>query len=406
MQAAASRFLGRIWAGSTSHNSAKSLTPNPNHASPSSPAGIRRSPSKQSMASTLNSIESSSDTSTAPTELSAEPQKRTKSTASQNRDRDLHSQIEDLLMALSDLQRQQADLSRELQQEREERKEDREVAKSILEEVDTENLPSELAAKAERFTSNDPKRASVPQTKHQLRDDLNRWREMHEVEMSRSLDLARRVEEGEQENSSLKEQLREARGRIQDAYRDRQRLERTVLELRSNKAPTSESSDPLQSPLSDSGDGHAPSGLRELKLAGTNSPKGDTAQKTTYNKRSSSLGLQGVLSTENNRPASDEALLLELVNAKTAEAVAKQELEEVKRKLDSLRKMVGPPRSPSRTGKSENCSSWLGRSPSSAGISKAATEPVKATNSASSGGGFFSGWGRRASPGNEPCTES
>lgn len=408
MQAAASRFLGRLWAGSNSHNSAKSLNPNPNHASQPSPAGVRRSASKQSMASTLNSVESTSDASTAATELSSDPQKRAKSTASQNRDRDLHTQIEDLLMALSDLQRQQADLSRELQHEREEREEDHELTKSILKEVDNEKLPSELVAKADaRFTATDPKRTSIPQTKHQLRDDLTRWKEMHEVETSRSLDLARRVEENEQENSSLKEQLREARGRIQDGYRDRQRLERTVLDLRSIKTPSSESpTDTQQSPSSDSGDGYASSGLRQLKLVRSNSQKGSAPQKSTFTKRSSSLGLQSVLSTENNKPASDETLLLELVNAKTAEAVAKQELEEVKAKLDSLRRMVGPQRSPSRAGKSENRTSWLSRSPSSAGISKTATEPVRPTNPANSGGGFFSGWGRRPSPGQETCAET
>ncbi|RMJ26938.1 gtpase activating protein [Aspergillus sp. HF37] len=410
MQAAASRFLGRLWAGSNSHNSAKSLNPNPNYASQSSPAGVRRSASKQSMASTLNSVESASDASTAATELSLDPQKRAKSTASQNRDRDQNTQIEDLLMALSDLQRQQADLSRELQQEREEREEDHELSKSILKEVDTEKLSSELVAKADaRFSANDPKRTSIPQTKHQLRDDLSRWKEMHEVETSRSLDLARRVEENEQENSSLKEQLREARGRIQDGYRDRQRLERTVLDLRTIKTPSSESpTDTLQSPSSDSGDGYASSGLRQLKLVRTNSQKGSSApQKTTFTKRSSSLGLQSVLSTENNKPASDETLLLELVNAKTAEAVARQELDEVKAKLDSLRRMVGPQRSPSRAGKSsENRSSWLSRSPSTAGISKTATEPVKPTNPANTGGGFFSGWGRWPSPGQEACAET
>lgn len=403
MQASASRFLGRLWAGSNSHNS-KSLNPNTSHTSMSNNSGIRRSASKQSMASTLNSVESASDASTAPTELSSDPQKpRAKSTMSQNRDRDLHTQIEDLLMALSDLQRQQADLSRELQQEREEREEDHQVAKGMLnhiKEIDSEidsEKPDGLLAKAdERFAGDDPKRSSTLQTKHQLRQDLARWKEMHEVESSRCLDLSRRIEEREQESSSLREQLREARGRIHDGYRDKQRLERTVLDLRSIKTPSSESpTDTVQSPSSDAGDAFSPSGLRELRLVRSNSQKSVASQKNTFNKRSSSLGLQAVLSTEHNKPASDEALLLELVNAKTAEAVAKQELEEVKAKLDSLRRMISGPRTPSQTGKAER-SSWLGRSPS---LTKTATEPVKPTQPATSGG--FFGWGRRASPGNE-----
>ncbi|KAL4892779.1 rab-GTPase-TBC domain-containing protein [Aspergillus ambiguus] len=393
MQAAASRFLGRFWAGSSSHNSIK-LNP----AAPT--AGIRRSASKQSMTSTLNSVESTSDASTAPTELSTpEAQKsRVKSTMSTHKDRDLHTQIEDLLMALSDLQRQHAELTRSLQREREEREEDQSLAQSLMAYLrTTDDAPSDLVAKAEaRFAPVDadaPKRVSIDQTKHQLRDDLHHWKEMHAVESSRCLDLTRRIDDHEQENSSLREQLREARGRIQEGYRDRQRLERTVRELRAMKTPTADSPTHPSSPTSaDPGDGAgvAANGLRQLKLVRTGS------QRSTYNKRSSSLGLQSVLATENNKPAAEEALLLELVNAKTAEAVAKQELEEVKAKLEGLRRLVGgggsSPRGLARSGTTiEPPTSSLSRSAST----RTATEPV--------GGGFFSGWGRRAvSATNEP----
>ncbi|KAF7114560.1 hypothetical protein CNMCM5793_009205 [Aspergillus hiratsukae] len=387
MQAAASRFLGRFWAGSSSPT--KSFNLNPNNGSMSARASVRRTPSKQSMTSTLNSIESTSDASTAPTELSAEPPKqRAKSAMSHNKDRDLHSQIEDLLMALSDLQRQHADLTRELQQEREEREEDQELAKSMLnyiKEMEADDPPAGLISKAEeRFVEASTKRDSIPQTKQQLREDLNRWKEMHEVEAGRCLDLTRRIDEHEQENSSLRDQLREARSRIQDGYRDRQRLERTIRELRTIKTSTPDSPpETFGSPISDSGESRSPSGLRELKLGRSNSQKS-----TTFNKRSSSLGLQAVLATENHKPAPEETLLLELVNAKTAEAVAKQELEEVKAKLDSFRKMVGGHGSLTR---SDSRSSIIARSPN---IAKSATEPV-------SSGGFFSGWGRRAVSSND-----
>ncbi|KAL2858479.1 rab-GTPase-TBC domain-containing protein [Aspergillus pseudoustus] len=386
MQATASRFLGRFWAGSGPHCSVKSINLNPNQAS--SPNNLRRSTSKQSMASTLNSVESASDASTAPTELSVETRKlRTKSTISQNKDRDLHSQIEDLLMALSDLQRQHADLTRELQQEREEREEDQALARSMLEyirESSGDSAPAELLSKAqERFATTDSsKHISIDETKHQLRDDVDRWKNMYSVEASRSLDLSRRIDEHEQENSSLREQLREARGRIQDGYRDRQRLERTVRELRAIKTPTPDTS-PESSPTSDNAEKMSPGGLRELKLARSASQK---SQKTTFNKRSSSLGLQSVLATQDNRPPAEEALLLELVNAKTGEAVAKQELEEVKAKLDSLRKLVGGQQRGLPTSK-DNRTSLLG-APTVPGVSKSPTDPPPAT------GGFFSGWGR------------
>ncbi|KAL4798335.1 rab-GTPase-TBC domain-containing protein [Aspergillus venezuelensis] len=411
MQAAASRFLGRFWAGSGPHSSVKSINLNPKDANNTS-NNLRRSTSKQSMASTLNSVESASDASTAPTELSVEAQKARKSAASQNKDRDLHSQIEDLLMALSDLQRQQADLSRELQQEREEREEDQTLARSMLEFIKEHNpdAPADLISKAEeKFANPDPdsdasKRTYLDQTqtKHQLRDDLDRWKNMYSVESSRCLDLTRRIDEHEQESNQLREQLREARGRIQDGYRDRQRLERTVRDLRALKTPSVKAPSPVTtpeqygSPTSDS-ESSARGGLRELKLGRSASTKSN-APSTTFNKRSSSLGLQSVLATENHKPPGEEALLLELVNAKTAEAVAKQELEEVKAKLDSLRKMVGGSgrglSGLSRTSTTENRNSLLGGSPPA--LAKTTTDlptPAATTATSSGGGGFFS-WGR------------
>lgn len=404
MQAAASRFLGRLWAGSSSHNSVKSLNPN---TSPSRPAStIRRSTSKQSLTSTLNSVESASDASTAPTELSAtvnSDQKSRKSNMSaHHKDRDLHTQIEDLLMALSDLQRQQADLTRELQQEREEREEEQSLVKDMLKHIQeqpVESQPQELIAKAQaRFATSEPKEGSISQTKQQLYDDMTRWKEMHELEASRGLDLTRRMDDFEKENASLKEQLREARSRIQDGYRDRQRLERLNKELRALKMPESTPPPEAASASADSESASPTGGLRELRLVRTNSHK-----TPTFNKRSSSLGLQTVLATENNKPAAEDSLLLELVNAKTAEAVAKQELEEVKGKLDALRKMISKTHS-QQGANFENRHSFLGYSPSQASISQSATEPVRtpgtSSNVGAGGGGFFSGWGRRAPPAN------
>ena len=343
----------------------------------------------------------------------------------QHKDRDLHTQIEDLLMALSDLQRQHADLSRDLQLEREEREEEQELAKSLLNQVKA-NSPSddssELVAKAEeRFGSTDEasKRESADQTKDQLHDDLKRYKEMHQVESSRSLGLTRRLDEQEQESASLREEVREARGRIQDGYRDRQRLERMVRELRSIKTPASEppKTPPDQTAISPTSDNSKDSstpknGLRELKLVRSNSQK-TTRSPSSYNKRSSHIGLKTALSNETNTPAptpttasaaGEESLLLELVNAKTAEAVAKQELEEFKVKFESLRKMISgsqqqqqQQQQPRTSGESRNSS--LSLSPASAGITKTSTDPVNS-------GGFWSGWGRRAVSGSTTANEA
>ena len=351
------------------------------------------------------------------------------------KDRDLHSQIEDLLMALSDLQRQQADLGQDLQLEREEREEDQGLARSLLNHIksqasDSDSGATELIIKAEeRFTSPSEDDVasstdSTDQTKHQLQEDLKRYKEMYQAETSRSQGLTRRLEEQERENSSLQEQIRESRGRIQDGYRDRQRLERMVRELRSikttDKPPKTPPEQTAWSPLSErsGGDGSTPTnGLRELKLVRSNSsntvpksPSANATPRSTSNKRSSGLGLKNLITSEEDATtAPEENLLVELVNAKTAEAVAKQELEEIKGKFDSLRRMLSnntnqqqqQQQQQNKRSSIESINSLLNISPTSTGISKTATEPSSATST----GGFWSGWGRRAvsaSSTNEP----
>lgn len=424
MQATASRFLGRLWAGSTSQVSTKSsgLSPGSSSGSPRPESVIRRSPSKQSMASTLNSLESTSDASTAPTEVSSgsssavDVKLQRKSTAPQNKDRDLHGQIEDLLMALGDLQREQATLARDLQQEREEREEDREISRSMLafikeqaEQPACESVADLIVKADERFsTAPEPRRISVIQTKHQLREDAALWKEKHELESTRCQELGRRIDEHETENAQLKEQLREARSRIHDGHREKQRLERAVQDLRSRKSPQGGSPIDRQNSFpSDFADKRTSTGLRELKLG-----KSDSPVNASFSKRSSSLNMKNVLSTSDHQPASEDSLLLELVNAKTAEAVAQQELEEVKAKLDSLRKLVGngvtasslPQRSSPLAD--SGSSSSLAVPPTINTPKSSPEQPPKLYTPLSGGGGFFSGWTKRSvSSSNESTPE-
>ena len=397
LQAAASRFLGRFWAGSNS--STKSVTLSPGLSAPSRPVSfLRRTPSKQSMASTLYSVEGGSDgsTSTAPTEAtplsrqaSADCTPTISGAASasftpvsgrktmSSKDKDLHGQIEDLLTALSDLQREQAALASELQKEREEREEDRQAVRNLVgtikkstrlsalpenqpqgevptdasgepahepdsAQVDEVGLSKILETVENHLSLADSRRSSILQTKHQLRDDVVRWKEQYEVEVSRIRGLNQRLGEQDQETNHLKEQLKDARSRLQDSHRDKQRLEKTIQDLRSRKPSGSENShDSISSSSKGANDVRASvsGGLRELRLGRTGSTPPQSTP--TFSKRTSSLATHAVLATEDLRPAAEEALLLELVTAKTAEAVARQELEEVKGRLDSLRKMLG-----------------------------------------------------------------
>ncbi|KAF3482597.1 EVI5-like protein [Arthroderma uncinatum] len=394
LQAIASRFLGRFWAGSSSHSSVKSVAQSPDIPTPgSSPLmGVTRTPSKQSMASTLNSLESStSDASTAPTEASTPPSSsiehatpKPKPQRPHNSDKDLHSQIEDLLIALTDMQREQAALAKQLQQEREERKEDQLVSAqmlSLIKKLPTDQQDAELIVKAdERFSSTEPRRMSMVQTKQQLLDDVEMWKGKYELESTRCQGMGRTIDEHEQQNNQLKDQLKEARARVQDSHREKQRLERTIQELRTRKPPLSK----IQTERPDSvasEDDKSANGLREFKLGKASSPKS-----TTFSKRTSSLGAPKSLAGD------EEGLLLELVNSKTSEAIARQELEEMKVKLETLKRLV------SRSAAATSPSTPGDTSPSILVTgSKTApdiTAPPKSPNPSPSVG-FFTGWTRR-----------
>ena len=460
VQAAASRFLGRFWSGSGSGSSGKVTSPgltfpgtNLAVSGSSRPSSfLRRTPSKQSMASTLNSIESSdshlSAASTEATTMSRNPSDNTlikpmntytdnlpQSTGAKNKDKDLHSQIEDLLTALSDMQREQAILVNELQTEREEREEDRATVRRLIEStgqnphIDRDTFtqtnseapthptrPADATTDADKLTSVDTaflrdvadrfqiaesKRTSIVQTKLELQEDVKLWKYQYEVETVKSAELIRQLTDQEAENARLVEQFREARTRMQETHQEKQRLEQVVQTLKSRSASLPEpgtdvtdSSDIGESRLS------ALSGLREFKL-GRPSPSRSPQPSPTFAKRTSSLNIQAVLATEDHKPAAEEALLLELVNSKTSEAVARQELEEVKGKLDSLRRMLGVNTTPAvvgghRPSPSEPCV-MKSAGTTSPGSSRTAVQVgEKVTPPSSTTGGFFSGWGRRA----------
>ncbi|KAI9709149.1 MAG: hypothetical protein M1820_003596 [Bogoriella megaspora] len=174
-QVTASSFLGRLWLGSPSvRNTNSSLSPGT--PAPTSGGLLRRTPSKQSMTSTLNSIDggSSSNPSSASTNSSSRALSdntditrdssadafsikshvdATNARATMSKkDLDLHGQIEDLLMALGEMQREHALLAMQLQQEREEREEDHRVARALVDRIKAEKHNA-IVSEAKRSSS-------------------------------------------------------------------------------------------------------------------------------------------------------------------------------------------------------------------------------------------------------------
>ncbi|KAL9028415.1 MAG: hypothetical protein Q9196_003220 [Gyalolechia fulgens] len=449
VQAAASGFLGRFWTGSSSATKATSPTSSLAVSAASRPSSsLRRTQSKQSMTSTLNSVETAESqgakASTEATTMSRNPSgdctnmKPGQPSANaaplvstlSHSDKDLHSQIEDLLIALSDMQREQSILTRELQREREEREEDRAVVCRFLSLARAPAEPQPVvnpevgivmrqadippvdtatplgAAHAlllhleDRFEASTIKRSSIVQTKYELRDDIKNWKDQYEIEATRSADLRRQLADREKETVRALEQFREVRSRLQESQKEKQKLEKTIEEMRSR----SMSIEPCITIGNAERRPSATGGLRDFKLGRTGSAPALNAPVPAFSKRSSSLGLQAVLATEDQQPLADEALLLELVNAKTAEAVARQELEEVKGKLDTFKKIIGStgpppaihghrpsPSEPCAAGGVPNGTSTFSR----ASASHAGQQSLKVTTAASPSRGFFSGWGQR-----------
>ncbi|KAI1074991.1 rab-GTPase-TBC domain-containing protein [Whalleya microplaca] len=461
---AASRFLGRLWTTSTS--SPKSATLSPGLTAPLRPLSmLRRSASKQSLASTLNSMEASSasvlssastdattvsrDSSTADdSSLRGSTPPATKQPSSHNAaDKNLHTQIEDLLTALSELQRNHALLATQLQREREERDEDRKAVKSLLDGLrrkagsgeptkGSENEDADVAVQQDddkreekgalgddeltqlmdavegRFSTQHEghsRNSSLSlQTKSQLRDELTRAKEHLSTEMSKSQHLNRRIDELGQEANTVREQLRESHVHVRNLHQDKQRLERQVHTLRVRASAETSASAPessgggwfssaasltASSAANTSDSGSKTSGLRELKLVRSKSTP-NTVSPFGGGHRSASLARS---QTEPVAGSEHDALVMELVQAKTAEAVARQEADEWRQKLETLRKACGlPAGEPPNTG-GGGAMGMFGRltgSVSDASSVGAKSPTTAAPPAAGAGAGGFWGWRR------------
>ncbi|KAJ0367299.1 hypothetical protein COL154_003375 [Colletotrichum chrysophilum] len=489
---AASRFLGRIWASSTIISPKSSSTLSPGLTAPSRPLSmLRRSTSKQSLASTLNSMEASSvsvlsSASTEATTISRDSSntddnasirestpvgngiaKSINATgAKKTQDHYLHTQIEDLLAALTEAQRNHALLASELQQEREQREEDKQVVRSLLDglrkkasndsvstdaSVDTlkatdpateareggggdvasgpqenakateqvqpspEELSKMLDVVEERFgrhVSDGRRKSASGGSKSHMQQELQQLKDQLASAVSQAQNYDRKIHDLDQEISALKDQVRESHSHTRILHQDKQRLEKQIHTMRARaSAAEAESNSHHESdgPLRKSS--ASGTGLRELKLGRSKSTPSQAG--SIFSKRSSSLikAHDSTVPTVTHPvpapppPTDDqhEALLLELVQAKTAEAIARQEAEEMKQKLESLRKAHGlvaaapAAEAPTAAGAAASAAMGVfGR------LTGASTEPVKpaspaptpaATPAPAAGGGFW-GWRR------------
>ncbi|KAF3942334.1 hypothetical protein ABW19_dt0207815 [Dactylella cylindrospora] len=416
VQAVASRFLGRFWTIQSPRESTPmtlSPLPAPSSSRPASTA-IRRTPSKQSI-STLNSFDAAgSELGSVPTDATTMSRSSTEEQRSSNRsalssstrknkENDLHSQIEELLMAMSALQREHAAKVDELQTLQQEREEERRLSKRLVALVGQDPTPAsdnstEITEICNQLSQNfdELEDQSKPrQSYKEITEELERARERLVQEIARAKDYQSQLSEKDGEVTRLKSQVTESRSRWQDSQKEKQRLEKQISELKARKDPPKQSTTDHDYYDSSGTETEQSNGLRSFKLNRTNTGGTRANQQPAgqaYNKRSSSLGIQPLLqSTENQAPASADALLVELVQAKTAEAVARQEAEEAKAKLEALRRVLSNNTSPSKL---PGTTYTLGQTTTITSMGAPQPAASKPANTGPFGG--WSPWGRRS----------
>ncbi|KAF3917442.1 hypothetical protein ABW21_db0207556 [Orbilia brochopaga] len=436
VQAVAARFLGRFWAIQSPRESTPPINfgalPVPSAVSRPNSTIIQRTTSKQSLA-TMNSV----DGAASEFSINGQPEginvsitsvddqrnsnkSATSSSARKNKETDLHNQIEDLLVAMGALQREHAAKVDELQNLQQERAEERRLSKRLIAlvvqpEPSTDDS-SEIAEICSQLVQNFDEGDDLSRPRRSYNDvleELERARERLVQEISRAKDLQSQLADRDGEINRLKGQVSESRAQWQDSQKERQRLEKSIGELKARKEqPKHVAADHDHHDASPPAEAEQTNGLRAFRLNRTNTStsmtttgnNGNNRTRQTpasapaaYNKRSSSLGIQPLLqSTDNQAPASADALLLELVQAKTAEATARQEAEEAKAKLEAMRKMLLS-NTPSAKVSAERTNTIFTPGQTTIISSMGATTQQPSSNTSSAGAfGRWAPWGRKS----------
>lgn len=220
------------------------------------------------------------------------------------------------------------------------------------------------------------RKSSGYETKTQLKVKLSNYKDQLQNETTRTQELNRQLADKEHELSLSRDELSQSRLRIQREHAERERLQKVISDLRqqiqrqpsrgrSNSRSSHYDNNTSDQPTTAGGrpttadSTISTKGLREFRLGRT--PSGLTAQPP---RRTSSLAVTNSfdqspsLSSTGASPAhsphlshqsqtqppspmaADEQLLQDLVTAKTAEAIARQELDEMQQKFEQMKRML------------------------------------------------------------------
>lgn len=392
------KFLDGWWSASPNSKSA-ATSPGGSNLLEMPSGEVRRSGSKRSVG-TINSVSgdsgadslmsNESTASTAPTEADSHPERDSSVTfkshkTSRTEDRGLHEQVEGLLLALSEVQREAAQTAAHLQEEREKKHsmadivfrlrdivtQKEEAAQNEVKRDRRNTLPSRFAFDQAQNVLKELHRQSViintasrsvslgnlhqPIADSELQESLYRLCALLDVEgaetpMSenrtffendgasiRSTDpstLVRTKRSDSGRSLSLRSHSRHNSNR---SVRQRSMQHR---DLSSGRHQQSAINTPslgylgIASPMSE----NSPDTWPEACMFDSVDDEEDAVQPQQFNPRSSSLAAHDILTGHVEQPSPDEALLTELVSAKTREAMALQERDEMKAALDKMRR--------------------------------------------------------------------
>ncbi|RKF60462.1 putative gtpase activating protein, partial [Erysiphe neolycopersici] len=297
---------------------------------------------------------------------------------SQGSNQTLPDKLDELLTTLSDLQKENVELSKKLVVEKEGRSDDYDLVRHLLDRLrknieieleinleplrySSENLKSYIERIESQFFPSTHGRFSLEQSKSQLKEELADAKRQLEIEISRTQEFGNQFFEQADEIKSLQQQIKEVHLHVRYAYEEKQRLERVIIDMRKEQQEKDQAYNSNKESLSKSIDygrmWPAKSGLRTLQLRKENS---NEFQKKVPQKKSSQIELQDDYISVNvkvedssninssipiepeTKPQENENenLIVELVRAKTAEAMAREEADDLRYQLEALKKSV------------------------------------------------------------------
>ncbi|TQS35293.1 hypothetical protein Golomagni_04293 [Golovinomyces magnicellulatus] len=280
---------------------------------------------------------------------------------------------EEILKVLSELREKSAKESKELEFEKEKRRNDCEAVKSLLDKLQRnpdiefeirpilslnvveEDIGSYLEKIESLFLTYFGQISFLRQIKVQLQGELDVVKGEFEAETLKTEEFNKQFLEQGQGIKILQEQIKQVHLYIRQLHNENQRLERVIQGLRKERYinPQARNPNEAESPYSLGYETTKSHDLRNFKISNHSSNKPHPVLSSIHSTDSNvkvnlalvserpvspNLNPKLITEPETRNHSENEELILELVQAKTAEAVAREEVEDLRKQLEILKK--------------------------------------------------------------------